>query len=121
MSDTIERATADYASVEELVRQRLSEAFGGVRGIAEAAVPTIAFTTPATERTLQQQRHVAESDALIEELRRADVLVLGVPTLRGVIENTFVRAAGPKLDAGDERELDAMLAELSDILPARAA
>lgn len=40
---------------------------------------------------------------------------------RGVIASTFVRAAGPKLDAGDERELDAMLAELSDILPARAS
>ena len=40
---------------------------------------------------------------------------------RGVIDATFVRAAGPKLDEGDRRELDAMLAELADILPAKAA
>jgi hypothetical protein len=31
-----------------------------------------------------------------------------------------VRAAGPKLDAADHRELGEMLAELADILPARA-
>lgn len=39
-----ERRTADVATVEQLVRQRLSEAFGGVRGIVEAAVPTAVFT-----------------------------------------------------------------------------
>lgn len=38
-----------------------------------------AFTTPASQRTVEQQRHVAESDALIDELRRADVIVLGLP------------------------------------------
>jgi len=38
-----------------------------------------AFGTPASERTLEQQRYVAESDALIDELRHADVLVLGLP------------------------------------------
>lgn len=56
-----------------------------VRDLARQPVPHLtaerfqAFTTPASERTLEQQRHVAESDALIEELRQADVLVLGVP------------------------------------------
>jgi len=56
-----------------------------VRDLARQPVPHLtaerfaAFGTPASERTLEQQRHVAESDALIEELRRADVLVLGVP------------------------------------------
>lgn len=35
---------ADVATVEQVVRQRLAEAFGGVRGIVEAAVPTITFT-----------------------------------------------------------------------------
>jgi 4-hydroxy-tetrahydrodipicolinate synthase len=40
---------------------------------------------------------------------------------RGVIAASHVRAPGPKLDAGDHRELDAMLAELTDILPPRAA
>lgn len=40
---------------------------------------------------------------------------------RGVITATHVRAAGPRLDAGDQRELDEMLAELADLLPERAA
>lgn len=41
---TSEPARADAATVEQVVRQRLAEAFGGVRGIVEAAVPTITFT-----------------------------------------------------------------------------
>ncbi len=36
---------------------------------------------------------------------------------RGVIAATHVRAAGPKLDAGDHRELSAMLEEISDLMP----
>ena len=39
---------------------------------------------------------------------------------RGVISHTHVRAAGPRLDDGDRRELDAMMAEIADILPPRA-
>lgn len=35
--------------------------------------------TPRVDRTTAQRRTLAESDALIDELRRADVLVLGVP------------------------------------------
>ena len=35
---------------------------------------------------------------------------------RGVIQATHVRAAGPKLDAGDLRELDAILAGFADLL-----
>lgn len=38
-----------------------------------------AFGTPAEERSVEQQAAVAESDRLIEELRAADVLVLGLP------------------------------------------
>lgn len=38
-----------------------------------------AFTTPADQRTADQQAVVAESDALIAELRAADVVVLGLP------------------------------------------
>jgi FMN-dependent NADH-azoreductase len=37
------------------------------------------FGTPADQRTPAQQAAVALSDALIEELRQADVIVLGVP------------------------------------------
>jgi FMN-dependent NADH-azoreductase len=56
-----------------------------VRDLARDPVPHLteerftAFTTPAAQRTLEQQRHVAASDALIDELRRADVLVIGLP------------------------------------------
>ncbi|HUR40159.1 MAG TPA: NAD(P)H-dependent oxidoreductase [Verrucomicrobiae bacterium] len=38
-----------------------------------------AFTTPLAERSAGQQAVVTYSDALIEEIRKADVLVLGVP------------------------------------------
>lgn len=38
-----------------------------------------AFSTPATERTPEQQAVVAYSDTLIDELRAADVIVLGLP------------------------------------------
>ncbi len=34
---------------------------------------------------------------------------------RGLLGSTFARAAGPKLDAGDEQELAALIAEASDI------
>jgi len=66
-----------------------------VRDLARQPVPHLtaerfaAFTTPASERTLEQQRHVAESDALIEELRRADVLALGVPMYNFGIPSTL--------------------------------
>jgi FMN-dependent NADH-azoreductase len=38
---------------------------------------------------VEQQRHVAESDALIDELRRADVLVLGVPMYNFGVPSTL--------------------------------
>jgi len=44
VSEEQERPVASVATVEQLVRQRLAEAFGGVRGIVEAAVPTATFT-----------------------------------------------------------------------------
>jgi FMN-dependent NADH-azoreductase len=76
----------------------LAAATGGtvkVRDLAAQPVPHLtaerfaAFTTPASARGLEQQRHVAESDALIEELRRADVLVLGVPMYNFGIPSTL--------------------------------
>ena len=36
---------------------------------------------------------------------------------RGVITATHVRAAGPAFDAGDRRELDALLADVADLMP----
>jgi FMN-dependent NADH-azoreductase len=66
-----------------------------VRDLARQPVPHLtaerfaAFATPVSERTLEQQRHVAESDVLIEELRRADVLVLGVPMYNFAVPSTL--------------------------------
>jgi FMN-dependent NADH-azoreductase len=66
-----------------------------VRDLADQPVPHLtaerfaAFGTPASDRTLEQQRHVAESDALIEELRRADVLVIGLPMYNFGVPSTF--------------------------------
>ena len=48
-----------------------------------------AFITPAGERTPQQQEHVAYSDALIQELRAADVIVLGLPMYNFGVPSTL--------------------------------
>ena len=45
-SDGVTRGESDlrrYATVEELLREKLSEAIGGWRGAAESAMPTLAF------------------------------------------------------------------------------
>jgi len=66
-----------------------------VRDLARQPLPHLtaerfaAFTTPASARTVEQQRHVAESDTLIDELRRADVLVLGVPMYNFGVPSTL--------------------------------
>lgn len=44
MSEPTESGAADITTVEQLVRRRLAEAFGGARGVVESAIPTIAFT-----------------------------------------------------------------------------
>lgn len=48
-----------------------------------------AFTTPAAERSATQQVVVAESDALINELREADIIVLGMPLYNLGVPSTF--------------------------------
>jgi FMN-dependent NADH-azoreductase len=56
-----------------------------VRDLASDPVPHLtaerfgAFITPAEKRTSAQKQAVAYSDALIDELRRADTIVLGLP------------------------------------------
>jgi len=66
-----------------------------VRDLAQDPVPHLtaerftAFTTPASERSLDQQRHVAESDALIEELRAADTVVIGLPMYNFGVPSTL--------------------------------
>lgn len=48
-----------------------------------------AFLTPADDRTVEQQAVVAESDALIEELRAADTIVLAVPMYNFSVPSTL--------------------------------
>lgn len=48
-----------------------------------------AFTTPATERSSAQAAVVAESDALIQELRDADELIIALPMYNFGIPSTF--------------------------------
>lgn len=66
-------------------RERHPDAAVVTRDVAGEPVPHLdarrfgAFTTPAADRTSEQQAVVAYSDALIDELRAADVIVLGLP------------------------------------------
>jgi len=66
-----------------------------VRDLARNPVPHLtaervaAFGTPVSERTLEQQRQVAESDMLIDELRQASVVVLGLPMYNFGVPSTL--------------------------------
>ncbi len=65
------------------------------RNLAEEPVPHLdaqrfgAFTTPAGERSPEQEAVVAYSDQLIDEIKRADVLVLGVPMYNFSVPTTL--------------------------------
>ena len=66
-----------------------------VRDLAQSPVPHLdlarvgAFSTPADQRTPEQQALVAESDALIDELQGADVVALGQPLYNFGIPSTL--------------------------------
>lgn len=66
-------------------RNRHADAKLVVRDLAREPVPHLnaerlrAFATPAEQRTPEQQTVTNYSDALIAELRQADVVVLGLP------------------------------------------
>jgi len=66
-----------------------------VRDLATQPVPHLtaerfqALSTPAAERTLEQQRVVAQSDELVAELKRADVIVLGLPMYNFGVPSTL--------------------------------
>lgn len=65
------------------------------RDLAEHPVPHLeqatflAGLTAADERTAEQARTAAHADTLIEELREADTLVLGVPVYNFLIPSTL--------------------------------
>jgi FMN-dependent NADH-azoreductase len=66
-----------------------------VRDLAREPVPHLtaerfqAFITPAAERSAEQRAVAAYSDALIDELRRAEVIVLGVPMYNFDVPSTL--------------------------------
>ena len=66
-----------------------------VRDLAKDPVPHIdaarfgAFLSKPEERTAEQQEVIDYSDALIDELRRADVVVLGLPMYNFAIPSTL--------------------------------
>lgn len=66
-----------------------------VRDLARDPLPHLtaerfqAFLAPPAERTPAQQAIVAASDALIDELRRADVIVLGLPMYNFGVPSTL--------------------------------
>jgi FMN-dependent NADH-azoreductase len=66
-----------------------------VRDLARNPLPHLtaerfqAFATPADQRTPVQQGIVAESDALIAELRAADTIVLGLPMYNFGVPSTL--------------------------------
>lgn len=66
-----------------------------VRDLAAQPLPHLdaerflAFTARAEQRSPQQQALVAESDALIDEIRNADVIVLGLPMYNFGIPSTL--------------------------------
>ncbi len=94
----VRRAADSHPGSRPSSPQALAEAGGGKvikRDLAQDPVPHLtaerftAFGTPASQRTLEQQRLVAESDALIDELRRADVLVIGLPMYNFGVPSTL--------------------------------
>lgn len=66
-----------------------------VRDLAKEEIPHLdaarvtAFFTPAESRSQEQQAYVAYSDALIAELKAADVVVIGVPLYNFGIPSTL--------------------------------
>ena len=66
-----------------------------VRDLATDPVPHLtaerfeAFRTPIHDRTVEQAAHVAESDRLIEELKAADIVALGLPMYNFGIPSTL--------------------------------
>ena len=70
----VTKLTGENGAVR-IVRRDLAEGAPGL--VSEAWID--ANFTPADERTAEQQAVLAESDMLVEELKSADILAVGVP------------------------------------------
>ena len=95
--DASQSAQLGARFVAELARSRgVSQSSRvAVRDLAREPVPHqtaerfTALITPAEQRTPEQARVAAESDALIAELRAADVIVLGLPMYNFGVPSTL--------------------------------
>jgi 4-hydroxy-tetrahydrodipicolinate synthase len=114
---------------------RLKGVFGGAGGryITDELARGACGTMPACElsdlHAAQFRAHRAGDDARVRTLFERMLPLLNFQAVfrmamtkevlrrRGVIRSTHVRAAGPALDAGDLRELDQLLARISDLVP----
>jgi len=121
-----------------LLPGRLKGVFGGAGGryITDELARGACGTMPACELTdlhvAQFAAHRAGDSAEVRRLFNRMLPLLNFQAVfrmamtkevlrrRGVIGATYVRAAGPTLDAGDLRELDALLDDVSDLLPRNA-
>ena len=110
----------------------LAGVFGGAGGryITDELARGACGTMPACELTelfvAQFAAHRAGDVALVRSLYNTMLPLLNFQAVfrmamtkevlrrRGIIESSHVRAAGPALDAGDLRELDALLADLAE-------
>jgi 4-hydroxy-tetrahydrodipicolinate synthase len=120
-----------------LLPRRLKGVFGGAGGryitdeLARGACGTMPACELADLHVAQFRAHRAGDSAEVRRLFERMLPLLNFQAVfrmamtkevlrrRGVIESTHVRAAGPVLDAGDLRELDQLLAGISDLVPAR--
>ena len=107
--------------------------FGGAGGryitdeLARGAVGTMPAAELTDQHALLWQAHLAGDRAEVRRLYNRMLPLLNFQAVfrmamtkevlrrRGVIVSTFVRAAGPALDAGDQRELGEMLAEMPEL------
>ena len=80
----VDRLQARDAGISVARRDLSADAVPHLSGVAFQA-----FTTPAEERTPEQQQLTALSDALVEELQRSDVIVLGLPMYNFGIPSTL--------------------------------
>jgi 4-hydroxy-tetrahydrodipicolinate synthase len=114
---------------------RLRGIFGGAGGryitdeLARGACGTMPACELADLHVAQFRAHRAGDNAEVRRLFERMLPLLNFQAVfrmamtkevlrrRGIIQSTHVRAAGPALDAGDLRELDQLLARISDLVP----
>jgi FMN-dependent NADH-azoreductase len=94
-SQSTRLATQFVAALAQADRKAGKQATVVVRDVANQPIPHLTaerftgFATPAAQRTPEQAQAVAESDALIAELKTADVVVIGLPMYNFGVPSTL--------------------------------